>query len=479
MNEEKRTIDIVRELIKKNATSHRRKINRSKAAERYYRNENDILYRSGPERDKSPLRNADNRIPRNFHGLLVNQKASYMFTAPPLFDVGNAPANKQIADALGDAYAKKCKDLCVNASNSSVAWLHYWVDDAAGFQYGVIDSKQVIPVFSSSLDKRLVAALRTYKDIDFKDGKAVSVWEYWDDKSCYSFKKKSDGLTDTGIEAYEIYQATLEDGTAKSGNVYSHGFGAVPFIPFYNNNVNTDDLVNIKPLIDAYDKVYSGFLNDLEDVQEIILILTNYGGTDLKEFIKDLKEYKAVKIDGGDEESGGGVEALTINIPIEARKEFLEVTRKAIFEQGQGVDPDPQTFGTASGVALKYLYSLLELKAGLMETEFKMGFGELVRAVCRHLGIECRQINQTWTRTAIQNETELAEIAAKSMGVVSQNTIRKNHPWVESAEEEEKQMEAEEAKRQERMNPYQQVFGQKAEQNENKLEGGEKDGEAN
>nr|WP_308743167.1 phage portal protein [uncultured Anaerocolumna sp.] len=28
---------------------------------------------------ESPLRNADNRIPRNFHGLLVNQKASYMF----------------------------------------------------------------------------------------------------------------------------------------------------------------------------------------------------------------------------------------------------------------------------------------------------------------------------------------------------------------------------------------------------------------
>lgn len=33
-----------------------------------------------------------------------------------------------------------------------------------------------------------------------------------------------------------------------------------PFIPFPNNNTNTNDLKNIKPLIDVYDKVYSGFV---------------------------------------------------------------------------------------------------------------------------------------------------------------------------------------------------------------------------
>ena len=77
---------------------------------------------------------------------------------------------------------------------------------------------------------------------------------------------------------------------------------------------------------------------------------------------------------------------MTISIPIEAREKFLEITRKAIFEQGMGVDPDPQKFGNTSGEALKYLYSLLELKAGLMETEFKLGFGRLVRAICHHLG---------------------------------------------------------------------------------------------
>ncbi len=31
------------------------------------------------------------------------------------------------------------------------------------------------------------------------------------------------------------------------------------------------DLENTKPLIDCYDKVYSGFMDDLEDIQELIL----------------------------------------------------------------------------------------------------------------------------------------------------------------------------------------------------------------
>lgn len=455
------TIDIVKELIKSYSAGHRRFVRESKAAERYYENKNDILFGIGKNRDNDPLRNADNRIPRNFHGLLVNQKAAYMFSAPPLFDVGNEKANRQIADLLGDKYAKVCKDLCIKASNCKVAWLHYWKDDDGQWKYGVIDPKQIIPVYSADLDRQLDAVLRNYKTRDVIDGKAIYVWEYWTAEKCYVYKKKSSSISETGLESYNVYELTgSPDESAEQTNVFEHGFGEVPFIPFYNNNIPTDDLTNIKLLSDAYDKVFSGFLNDLEDTQEIIFILTNYGGQDLKSFIAELKEYKAIKVETDGSGGSGGVEALTISIPIEAREKFLEITRKAIFEQGMGVDPDPQKFGNTSGEALKYLYSLLELKAGLMETEFKLGFGRLVRAICRHLGFECKQITQTWTRTAIRSESELADIATKSVGVISHKTILKNHPWVENAEEEEKQLKREEEEDAQKADLYQQAFGQ-------------------
>lgn len=442
MNEEKPNIEIVKNLIKQKAVKHRQHIRRCQEADRYYRNENDILHTGVRGRDNDPLRNADNRIPRNFHGLLVNQKAAYMFTAPPLFDTKNENLNKQVADILGDPYPKVCKDLCIGASNDEVAWVHYWKDDEGNFRYGIVPSEQVIAVESSDLDKKLISVLRTYKDTDFQTGKEITVWEYWDEERCYSYYRKSNTVSITGLAPYNAFQIQDTEGET-NGNVFTHEWGRVPFIPFRNNNIGTNDLKNIKPLIDAYDKVFSGFLNDLEDVQEIIMVLTNYGGADLKEFLHDLKKYKAIKVDDDGSGGKGGIETLTINIPVEAREKFLEMTRKAIFEQGQGVDPDPQKFGNTSGEALKYLYSLLELKAGLMETEFKLGFGELVRAICGYLGAECQQIVQTWTRTAIRNDSELADIAAKSVQVVSNKTILKNHPFVENAEEEEKQIKKE------------------------------------
>lgn len=128
----------------------------------------------------------------------------------------------------------------------------------------------------------------------------------------------------------------------------------MPFIPFYNNNIHTDDLRNIKPLIDVYDKVYSGFINDLDDIQELIFVLSGYGGEDLNSFLSDLKKYKTIKVDG---DEGGAVSTLNIEIPIEARNSVLEATRKAIFEQGQGFDPQPENFETSQGSTEIYVFT--------------------------------------------------------------------------------------------------------------------------
>lgn len=46
----------------------------------------------------------------------------------------------------------------------------------------------------------------------------------------------------------------------------------------------------------------------------------------------------------------------------------------------------------------------------------------------------------------MNNDTELADIASKSQGVISKKTIVRNHPWVENPEEEIKLLEEEEAK---------------------------------
>lgn len=429
----------MKQLIKKYESGHAAFVTRAEVAERYYRNETDILFR---ERSKdtdeadNPLRNADNRIPRNFHGLIVNQKASYAFTAPPLFDIGNAAANKRITEALGYEYAKNCMELCVNAANTAIGWVHYWISEE-GFEWAVVPSEQIIPVFDRSLKRRLIGVMRVYPEIDDATGDTYVIYEYWTATECQAFRRKSGDTLDMLV----YYEMFADPNTNDMIASYRHDFGEVPFIPFYNNNIHTDDLRNIKPLIDVYDKVYSGFINDLDDIQELIFVLSGYGGEDLNGFLSDLKKYKTIKVDG---DEGGAVSTLNIEIPIEARNSVLDATRKAIFEQGQGFDPQPENFGNQSGEALKFMYSLLEMKTGLMETEFRLGFARLVRAICKALGIQCDTIIQTWTRTCIKNDTEQARICKDSVGIVSKKTILKNHPLVEDADAEIKQLEKEE-----------------------------------
>lgn len=440
-------LDVMKKLIKKYEIGHTDFMLHADEAERYYRNKTDILYKEKGKTDEegNPIRNADNRIPRNFHGLIVNQKASYAFTSPPLFDIGNTANNKKVTEVLGDEYAKNCMELCVNAANTSIGWVHYWQDEN-GFQWAVVDSKQIIPIWSKNLKQKLMGVLRVYADLDEETGDMYTYYEYWSDTYAQAFRRKTN---DTEYNSFTYHDMFINPETSEMEFYYNHNFNEVPFIPFFNNNIHTDDLQNIKPLIDVYDKVFSGFINDLDDIQELIFVLTGYGGTDLNGFLQDLKKYKVIKMDG--DETNSGVSTLSIEIPIEARNSVLEATRKAIFEQGQGFDPQPESFGNQSGEALKFMYSLLEMKTGLMETEFKLGFSRLVRAICRYLNIPCKTIIQTWTRTCIKNDTEQAQICKDSVGIVSKKTILKNHPLVEDADAELKQLEKEEQEEQEKI----------------------------
>lgn len=431
-------IEVIKKLIRKYQVGHTDFVRQIAKARAYYRNETDIMFpllKEEREKKEKPLRNADNRIPFNFHGLLVNQKASYMFTAPPIFDLGEKKANKALVKFLGDKYPKVCKDLCIEASNCTVGWLHVWCDKKSTWKYAIVPAEQVIPVWSDSLEKELLGVFRSYQNIDDDTGDTYIIYEYWNETECAAYRLKAGDELDQLLP----YQMFLVDPMlCEYADTYQHGVGEVPFFPFFNNNIDTNDLKNIKPLIDVYCKIFSGFVNDMEDIQEVIFVLTNYGGADLGQFLRDLKDYKAIQIESEGDGDHSGVSTLTIELPVEAREKLLEITRKCIFEQGMGVDPDPQNFGNSSGVALKFLYALLEQKAGLQETEFRLGFGQFIRCVCRLNGISIKDdtIVQTWTRTSVQNDQELSQIATQSKGIVSDETIVAHHPWVDDPEKE-------------------------------------------
>ena len=431
-------LDQARKFIQKHLDGHMITRSRQEFGWRYYRCENDIkrssridgLKAALPKQD-DPLRNADFRIAHNWHQLLVNQKVAYLFTWAPAFDTGKTDLNARISAVLGGEFPKKVQDLAVSASNAGMAWLHCWREDTGAFRYAPVPSTEIIPVFSRDLEREVEAVLRVYTTQD-DDAKTITKYEIWTATEVEFYEQK--GETSAIMPEYIPGAAT---------NLVRHDMGYVPFVPFRNNSLGESDLFMVKDLIDQYDLVVSGFANDLTDIQEVIFVLRNYGGEDLNTFLSELKRYKAIKVEG--DAASGGVETMKIDIPVEARVRFLELLKRQIFISGQGVDPDPANFGNSSGVALKYLYSLLEIKAGLLETEFRASFAQLLKLILHYLHEqEDMTITQVYTRNAIQNDQETAGIAAQSVGIISDKTILQNHPWVEDAEAEEKQLDKEE-----------------------------------
>lgn len=432
--------------------SHGEFVSRCQTAKEYYRNNNEIR-RTGTlpahVRGNNPLRCSDWRVSHNWHNLLVNQKASYLFSYAPVFDVGSKGMNRKVAQALGEDFGRLAKDLCIEASNCGVAWLFWWLDEQDTLQFAVLDSEKVVPVFTNDLQQKLEFLIRCYEDVD-EEGQSVTRYEVWDEEKveCY-VRREHPGLDGSFLQL--------------DGEVYEHSFGMIPCLPFYNNREHMGDLDMYRDLIDQYDRVVSSYANDLTDIQEIIFVIRNYGGEDLGVFLRELKKYKAVKVDG--DAGDGGVETMQIDIPVEARMRFLQMLKDQIFIAGHGVYPDHEMVAGTSGVALRYMYSLLEIKAGLMETEFRPAFAKLVRFLVRYLGGEQpERVQQTYVRSAIENTVELTELCVKSEGMVSQETLLRNHPLVEDAEVEMQRLKREQ--KQQALQVSKKIMGQTHEQQE-------------
>lgn len=437
-------LDVAKKVFKSTDESRSRYVNQYAESVRYYNNKNDITKDKGgvdtldaEGKGDDYIRKADNRISSGYHRILVDQKAQYAGGIVPTFDVEDEKLNNRILEELGDNYARTFNRLVVNASNAGTGWIHYWIDSDTGeFHYATIDPAQITPVYDESLEQKLLAVRRTYEALDTETGEVFIHEEYWTDTEAQFFKREK-GKDYSGLE-YDNRVAVLDVNTSEAlepTNTLQHDYKTVPFIPFMNNQDGTPDLQRYKGLVDVYDRVYSGFVNDVDDVQQVILILTNYGEAgNAQEFKQKLKRDQVINLEKYGDGDQSGLDKLTIDIPVQARDDLIDRTREAIFLHGQGIDPSRVEMGTnKSGVALKMVYTLLELKAASLESEFRPALSELIRAVLRYLGdskADVRKISQIWTRAAVKDDVEQADIVAKLADVTSAEAIAKSNPMV-------------------------------------------------
>jgi SPP1 family phage portal protein len=412
---------------------------------RYYENENDILNRKMHRYENGTKvvdeTKVNNRIPHGWHKLLVDQKTSYLVGNPINFSAEDTLL-KFINEYLGEKFDDIANELVKNASNKGVEWLHPYIDENGEFDFIITPAEQIIPIYEGSKQKVLQYVIRYYPiQINGKDTIKV---EFWDESQVWFYVRENGEYVPDPFEEVNP-QSHFYFGLP--GQEQGYGWGKVPFIPFKNNEEMKGDIHYYKELIDAYDLTVSDNQNSLEEIQELIYVLKGYEGTSLSEFMTNLRFYKAITVD-----ENGGVETKTAEVPIDSADKHLDRLRESIFMFGQGVDVGSDKFGNSpSGIALKFLYSLLDLKSNILERKFRQGIQELMWFLCEYLSISgkgefnYKDIDFTFRRSMMVNDLEQAQIASQSKGIISDETILANHPWVNDLEEEKRRIEEEQS----------------------------------
>lgn len=402
---------------------------------------------------------ANNKVVHPFHKLLVEQKAGYIAGNPiaisydeKLPETEVKVLDEKLMDLLTDSFDDMMNSWIVGASNKSEEWIHFFIDSLGKLNYLIIDARELIPIYDTQYQKNLVGVIRYYSVEEIIDNikKTITKVEWWTSKDVSYYTETSAGDFIADVDYKNNPSAHFYNYNTANKDLKNAGsWNKVPFVKLANNAYGTNDLKPIKILIDAYDKVKSGWINNLDDFQELVLVLKGYAGvitpqqrqsgySELDAFFQNLKTKKVIPVD--DE---GSVDQLKLDIPYEARDKFLEITRKEIFYFGQGIDVNNDTFGNApSGTSLKFVYALLDLKANQLIRKMTLALSELMYFFVYWINLtekkqfDAKVISYVFNKSIIFNEKEKIDSLNASVGVLSEQTILENHPLVSDVQEE-------------------------------------------
>lgn len=432
----------------------------------YYQNEHDILTRKrtmiGEDGELEEVKNLPNNLLiDNQYMKLVNQKANYLLGQPFTIEGDNERYVTLLKQVFNKRFMKTLKNGGKAALNHGIAWLYPYYTKDGEFSFRLFPGYEVLPIWEDSEHTILQGAIRVYLVAGY-DGIKPTIIE------------KVEVFDMQGIHCYILDGNVLIPDLTVEEQDYSYvmangeplNWAKIPLIPLKYNEQEVPLLKRVKSLQDGINIMLSDFENNMqEDARNTILVLKNYDGTNLGEFRRNLATYGAVKV-RYDGETKGGVETLEITVNALNYKTIIEIFKKAIIENGMGYDAkDDRLSGNPNQMNIQSMYSDIDLDANDMETELQAAFEEILWFVNAHLAntgkgsFENENVIVIFNRDMLMDEGQIIENCQKSIGILSDETIIGQHPWIDDPvlelERLQKQKEKEQEEfEQQRYNPF-------------------------
>ena len=365
------TTQILRDLCVKNDGEV---LPRLKKLESYYKGKNDILKRVMKDPTKP-----NNKIVSPFANYITDMFVGYF---------------------IGEPIAYNSQDELM------------YVDEDGINRFKRVNPKEVIIIESDSLDEEILYGIRYYQGQELGSDQLYTTIEVY---------SKND---------VKIYKSNENYDNLILVDEYPHYFGLVPFAIYKNNDDLIGDFELVISLIDAYDKLASDSLNDFEYFCDAYLAL--YGMDADADDIKSMKENRVILMD-----EGTSAEWLTKDVNDTQMENLKKRLEDDIHKFSKCPAMTDENFSSnASGVAMKYKVMGMENVASVKERKFKKGLQRRIELLSNILNLtygsfDWRAIEITFTRNLPVNVMEVANMINNLRGIVSNETLLLQLPFVE------------------------------------------------
>lgn len=346
---------------------------------------------------------SNNKLASNFFRRLNVQRNTY------LLGNGISFTEESTKEKLGDTFDTSVKKAGYYALIHGVAF-GYWNLDKL-YVFTLPEFKPLWDEYTSDLR----AGIRYWRLAPEKPLIAVL---YEKDGYTRFVENDSDALIAEEKQPYVQMVASSEvDGDVVVGE---YSYSTLPIFPFWGSSNHQSTLIGLRPKIDAYDLIASGFANDLSDCAEIYWLLNNANGmddVDLQEFRERLHLNHIAKV-----ERDGQVVPYTQDVPYTSKKEFLDLVRASIYEDFGGLDVHTIAAG-ATNDHIDAAYQPMDEEAD----DYEYQCTEFIKQILALNGIDDEPL---YKRNRISNEAERTTMVLSAANYLDDETVLKHLPWI-------------------------------------------------
>lgn len=413
--------ELTPELLGEFINEHRERLKRYQRLMKMYKGQHDILFQ-----EKKELSKPDNRLVVNFAKYIVDTLNGYFIGNP----IKTVHPDKVVSDQM-KRIAKRNSQNDNNAELSKMcsiyghAYEFLWLDNDLNNRVTYMDPQDAFVIYDDTIAQEPLYGVHILTD---ETGRSFgTIYSRNDEKDFYTNDKQKIVIDENSL--------------------VEHFFDDVPLIEYIENEERQSAFENVESLINAYNKALSEKANDVDYFADAYLAIL--GAVLDEEMLNKIRDNRIINLKAGNTDKLK-VEFLDKPNADTTQENLINRLELLIFQNSMVSNINDESFGTSSGIALKFKLQSMENLSLMKERKFNNSmvkrFKMMFAVPTNFVGADKEgylDIDYIFTRNIPNNLVEEAETAKNLAGITSKKTQLSALSVVDNVQDELDQIEQE------------------------------------